>query len=637
MTLTHTRSRNRAALVRLIGVAALFLPVLSYAQVPTYTITTIAGTGSPGKSDNGTAVATAQLNGPTSVAIDSKGNLYIADQFNNLVRAIIDGKIQTIAGNGVPGLTGDLGKATDAGINSPDTVLVDSSGIVYFSDTMNSVVRKIDTAGIINTVAGSTLSGGGFSGDGADATKAQINKPSGIVRAANGDLYIADTLNFGIRKVTAADGFISHLAGNGFSGFCCDGPALQAHFWGTRQLALAPNGDLYLADSFNNQIRKISGGVVTLVAGDALAAAGFSGDGGLAIGAKLNHPAGVAVDSANNIYIADTFNNRIRMITRDGIITTIAGTAKPGYSGDTGPALGAQFYNPNSLIVDANGILYVADTSNHVIRKLVPNTGPGSGGTLPAIRDTNGAISAGDFGALSTIAPGSWIEIYGTNLATTTRTWAASDFVGVRAPTSLNRTTVSVGGQAAFIDYISPTQINAQVPSGIGLGTLSVVVGTATGASTAFNITAKLQSPGLYAPPAYKIAGKQYVGALFTDFKTYAFPTSAFSGIPSRPAKPGDVIVLYGIGFGQVPGTLAGQIAESTNNLTLAIQPKFYFDGVQAQVQYAGLVAGSVGLYQFNVIVPPIADNDAAKLTFTVNYSGADTPGEQTLYTAVKK
>jgi len=220
-------------------------------------------------------------------------------------------------------------------------------------------------------------------------------------------------------------------------------------------------------------------------------------------------------------------------------------------------------------------------------------------------------------------------------LATGTRSWADSDFSGINAPTSLNRTTVTVDGWSAFIDYVSPTQVNAQIPDTVGLGPKPVTVSTAAGTSAAFTVNITLEQPGLYAPVSFQSLGKQYVGALFTDFKTFVFPTGTVPGVTSRPAKPGDTIVIYGVGFGSVPGNPAGQKAQQANGLTLPILPKFYFGGTQAQVAYAGLVANNIGLYQFNVIVPPIANSDTVPLTFTVNIGGTDVPGAQTLYTAV--
>jgi uncharacterized protein (TIGR03437 family) len=345
------------------------------------------------------------------------------------------------------------------------------------------------------------------------------------------------------------------------------------------------------------------------------------------------------------------------MITPDGIIHTIAGSTtstgaipNPGWSGDGGPALSAQLYEPQGLFVNASGNVYVADFANNVVRELMPSAPPSGPGPAPTV---TGVVSLSAFGELPSMAPGSWIEIYGTNLASATRPWclavsptcAASDFNGIEAPTSLNQTTVSIDGQAAFIEYISPTQIDAQVPGIVGLGTQSLTVSTPAGASAAFNVNINFEEPALFAPTEFRSLQPtglvQYVGALFSDFTTFVFPQDSFAGITSHPAQPGDTIIIYGIGFGAVPGNPPGQIPQVANGLTLPIIPKFYFSGVQAQVSYAGLApqnatSGYIGLYQFNVIVPAIPASNAVPLTFSVNIDGTDVYGTQTLYTAVQ-
>ncbi|HUB83062.1 MAG TPA: hypothetical protein VMB03_29885 [Bryobacteraceae bacterium] len=656
----------------LVAIAACLLPGLCLAQspVPSFTISTVAGQGPPATaaySGDGNPAISAALNGPASVAFDSSGNMYICDQVNNVIRMVAasSGNISTVAGNNSGGYSGDGKAAISAQINAPVSIVVDSKGNFYFSDFKNGVVRMVNTSGIISTYAGSQSEGQGFSGDGGAATAAALFNPTGIALDSSGNMYISDwgtyaDLNYvgndRIREVVASTGIINTIAGSGTVGYKpTSGPALSANLNGVAQVAVDTKGNLYLADSFNNEVRKIAlaTGVISLLAGSPTAQYGYSGDEGLAINALLNNPTGVAVDTAGNVYIADSFNNVIRVVTPDGLIHTVAGgTSLPnqGFIGDGGPALGAQFNNPNFLTFDSKGNLYVADYGNNVIRKLVPGAPAGNGAPAPAIRTANGVISASDFGALSSVAPGSWMEIYGTNLAAITREWNSGDFTGVDAPTQLNNTTVSIGGQSAFVEYISSGQVNAQVPAGVGLGSEPVVVSTPSGASAAYNINVNLEEPALYAPAAFSSDFNQqqiqWVGALFPDLTTFVFPPNSFSGINSQAAKPGDTIVFYGVGFAPVPGSPPGTIPQTTNGLTLPIVPNFYFNGVQAQVTYAGIApqtatTGYIGLYQFNVVVPPIPNlqvgtPSAVQVTFTVNENGTTVAGTQTLYTAVE-
>lgn len=251
--------------------------------------------------------------------------------------------------------------------------------------------------------------------------------------------------------------------------------------------------------------------------------------------------------------------------------------------------------------------------------------------SAPSIRQHQGVISAGAYGAFSSVAPGSWIEVYGTNLAADSRSWAAADFNGMNAPTSLDKTQVTVGGSSAFIDYINPGQVNAQVPSGIGTGQQPVIVTTAVGSSASYNVTVNELQPGLLAPASFNINGTQYAVALFPDGVTYVLPPGAIAGLPSQQARSGDTITFYGIGFGSVaPDTPAGQVVQGVNELTAPLQ--IFFGGVPATVNYAGLAPDYVGLYQFNVVVPSVAASDAVPLTFMLG--GAS--GSQTLFIAVR-
>jgi uncharacterized protein (TIGR03437 family) len=251
-------------------------------------------------------------------------------------------------------------------------------------------------------------------------------------------------------------------------------------------------------------------------------------------------------------------------------------------------------------------------------------------GSLPSIR-SGGIVSAGAFGAFSTIAPGSWIEIYGTNLAIDSRSWTGNDFNGVNAPTSLDGTTVTIGGQLAFIDYISSGQVNAQVPSNVATGSQQVIVTTASGSSSPYTITVNAVQPGLLAPSSFNLGGTQYAAALFSDGVTYVLPPGSIAGLPSQRAQPGDTITFYGIGFGPVvPGIPAGQIVQESNTLASSLQIKF--GTALASMTYDGLAPNAVGLYQINVVVPTIPSSDSVPLTFTLG----GVAGTQTLFIAVQ-
>ncbi len=223
------------------------------------------------------------------------------------------------------------------------------------------------------------------------------------------------------------------------------------------------------------------------------------------------------------------------------------------------------------------------------------------------------------------MAPGSWVEIYGTGLAPDTGSWTGSDFTGNNAPTSLDGISVSIGGQAAFVDYISAGQVNAQLPSNITTGgplQLTVTNGAATSAPV--NLTVNATQPGLLAPASFKIGGNQYVVALLPD-GTYVLPAGSIAGINSRPAKPGETITMYGVGFGSVmQGIPAGQIATQQSQLTLPLQ--ILFGETPGQLTYYGLAPDFVGLYQFDVVVPTVPDSDLAALTFTLGSQPARRP-----------
>jgi uncharacterized protein (TIGR03437 family) len=559
------------------------------------------------------------LNTPISVALDSSRNLYIADSANNRIRKVASSNITTVAGKAGLGYSGDGAAATSALLFSPYGIWLDSQNNLYIADLSNQVVRKVNSSGVITTFAGNNAPG--YSGDGGQATSATMTYPFSVVGDSNGNFFIADSNDNRVRKV-APDGTISTYAGNGVGGFSGDnGLATSASIHAPYGLAVDSAGNLFIADSQNNRIRRVgTDGKITTVAG--AGGGGFSGDGGPATSAQIGRPFGVAIDAAGSILIADYGNSRIRRVTPDGIINTIAGSAGIGYSGDSGAATSAKLNFPTGVTVDAsNGQVYVVDSGNNVIRLLTPSAPAVSGG---------GVVSASAFGGFSTVAPGSWVEIYGNSLSLSGRSWTTGDFNGNTAPTNLGGTTVTVGGQSAFIDYVSGGQVNAQIPSNVAAGTQTLTVKTQAGTSANYSVTVNSVQPGLLAPGSFKINGTQYVTALFSDNTTYVLPTGAIAGVTSRPAKAGDTITIYGVGFGPVSPTIAaGQIATQSNNLTTPVQ--FFFNGTQAAAPYSGLSPNYVGLYQFNLVVPNVA---AGNVPLTFNLGG--TAGTQTLYLAVQ-
>jgi sugar lactone lactonase YvrE len=329
-------------------------------------ITTVAGTGVFSFCGDGGPAIAACLASPTDVAVDGVGNLFITDISNVRVRKVdTAGIITTVAGTGFVGFSGDGGPATVARLWNPDGVAVDGTGNLFIADRDNHRIRKVDSTGIITTVAGNGFSS--FCGDGGLAITACLRFPTGVAVSGAGNLLVVDTLNRRIRKVDTA-GIITTVAGNGTTGFCGDGgPATDACMPGPLGVAANSMGDLFITDP--QRIRKVdAAGTITTVAGTAVA--GFSGDGGPATAARLFNPYGITADGAGNLFIADQSNRRIRKVDTAGTITTVAGTGVGGFSGDGGPATAARLFNPIDVAVDGAGNLFIADRSNHRIRKV---------------------------------------------------------------------------------------------------------------------------------------------------------------------------------------------------------------------------------------------------------------------------
>ena len=331
-------------------------------------LTRVAGNGRIGFSSDDIPAASAQLFFPGSLAVDAASNLYLTDSYR-IRKVTTDGMLLTVAGTGFPGSSGDGGPATRAQIN-PSAFAIDVTGNLFIADSFR--IRKVAINGVISTIAGSGISG--YSGDGGLAANAQIGDVTGLVLDTAGSLYIAEPYNFRVRKIQV-NGIISTVAGNGF---CCSsgdgGPATSAQLAYPRGgLAVDPSGNLYIVDTDNNRIRKVSpSGIITNFAGSDYVT-GFTGDGSPAASAKLASPCRIGLDASGNMYISDTGNLRIRKITQNGIITTIAGNGSLGYSGDGSPATSAQLSDPQAAAVDAAGTLYIADSGNNRLRRVGTN------------------------------------------------------------------------------------------------------------------------------------------------------------------------------------------------------------------------------------------------------------------------
>ena len=356
---------------------------------PNSTITTVAGNGTAGFSgDNGPAT-NAELGLPNGVAMDSAGDLFIADS-NDRIREVnhATGVITTVAGNGVWGFSGDNGPATAAELDGPSGIAVDSAGDLFITDGGNDRIREVNHAtGVITTIAGDGIRG--HTGDNGPATAAALDEPFGITLDAAGDLFIADSGNNRIREVNHATGLITTVAGNGTAGYGGDnGPATAAELYRPSGIAVDAVGDLFIADSGNNRIREVNHatGVITTVAGNGTA--GFSGDNGPATAAELGYPNGIAMDSAGDLFIGDSSNNRIREVNHaTGVITTVAGNGIGGFSGDNGPASAAELGYPTGMAMDSAGDLFIADYGSFVLREVA------SGAALVTVTPPAGSFS----------------------------------------------------------------------------------------------------------------------------------------------------------------------------------------------------------------------------------------------------
>lgn len=338
-------------------------------------ITTLAGNGTTGNSGDGGPAASATLDRPVGLGAPlssfppTAGAVYVADTGNFTVRKIdmTTRVITTVAGNTTPSWSGDGGQASAAQLGNPYAVAVDGAGNEYVADNQNNVIRKITPAGVISTVAGNALAKPGYSGEGGPATSAQLNDPRGVAVTAAGDILISDTGNQRVRWIDHNFGTITTIAGNGIAGYNGDGPATGSSLNYPRGVAIDSGGKVYIADTGNNRVRQVGASVLSTYAGNGTA--GYYGDGGPATSSILNGPRGLAFDGPGNLYISDGNNNRVRKVAAGtGIITTVAGNGTAGLAGDTNLATSAALDHPFGLAIDASGNLFIADVRNQRIR-----------------------------------------------------------------------------------------------------------------------------------------------------------------------------------------------------------------------------------------------------------------------------
>jgi trimeric autotransporter adhesin len=374
-------------------------------------IATVAGNGIIGYSGDGGAAASAALNNPLGVAVDAFKNPFIADYANNRVRKVDSfGMISTVAGTGTAGYSGDGGLALSAKLNHPVGVAADVAGDIYVADEGNGRIRKIGTDGVITTVAGN--GGAAYSGEGGPATAAEMGFPSGIAVDGVGNLYIALGALARVCKVDVS-GTVSTIAGTGIVGYSGDGgSATAAQLNEPVGVGVDFSGNVFIADEFQNVVRRVNtAGIIATVAGNMWG--GYAGDGGPATAAELDAPMGVAIDGSGNLFIADEGNHVIRKVGASGVISTFAGTGVQGFSGDGGAATEAELCCPAAVAADTHGGLYFCDDMRiRCVLGISSLTSPENSGK-PYVVYPNPATGVATLSSLSLL--GSTVEFFLSN------------------------------------------------------------------------------------------------------------------------------------------------------------------------------------------------------------------------------
>ena len=586
-------------------------------------IMTVAG-GGASLGDGGQATA-AQLTSPRSVAHDASGNLYIADFTGHRVRKVTKatGVITTVAGTGVSGYSGDGAAATLAQVQNPAGLAVDAAGNLYIADRGNHRIRVVSAStGYISTVAGTGT--GGFSGDGAAATLAQLNYPLGVAVDAAGNLYIADYSNHRIRKVTQSTGNISTIAGTGVRAYGGDGGlATAAQLDSPRRVALDPSGTyLFIADTGNNRVRTLpaAGGVIITVAGTGTA--GYNGDGIAGTAADLNTPVGISVDALGSLYIADSDNHRVRMVDwKFHLISTVAGTGGAGFGGDGGPATSAAVNSPQGVDALSSTEFYVADTGNARIRRVT------FGGLI------TGTVTNATHG---TPLSGVTVQVY--NSGGTFVTSANSDLAGVYTLTGISSGTcyLRTSNELGYLDEVynnipcvggtcpavttgaAVTVVNGEATTGIDIGLVlnGYISGTVTDANTSAPLTGvsvlaynasntPLAAVTTNASGQYTITGlpngtyyvKTANGAGYIDEVYNNIPCAL--GVCPNPSTGSGIGVASGgntsgINIALTSGsTISGSVADASNGTPLASGFVYFYSAGGAFLGSASVTGGA--------------------------------------------
>jgi uncharacterized protein (TIGR03437 family) len=538
---------------------------------------TVAGDGYAHAIGDGGLATNALLSQPSAIALNSAGSLYIADTGTQRVRQVLPtGVIQTLVGTGVAGPAADNVVAATATLDSPMGVALDAASDVLIADTYNHRIRQVGADGLIHNLVGTGVQGLGA--EGMLPAQTQLNAPRGVCTGRGGTLFVVDTGNHRVLQA-APQALVMIAAGNGAPGDAGDGgPARLAQLNQPSACALDSAGNLFIADTLNHSIRKVDpSGTISTVAGTG--AAGFSGDEGPATAASISAPRGVVVDDNGNIFIADTGNNRIRQVTPDGLIHTIAGQDGAGFSGDGGPAAAAQINAPGGLLLDGAGDLYFADSGNNRVRCLLAQAAPPAALViLPPLSAVNAAsLSPGP------VAPGEIIVIFGAGLGPESGVAGALDSSGMLA-NLLSGAEVRFDGVPAPMFYAQYGQLNVQVPYTVAGKTATQVQTLYQGSPTGSLDLAVVDAAPAVFPVVVNLDG------------------STNSAID--PTALGSILTFYATGEGLTNGpNVSGQAAVAPYPSPL-LPVTLTVAGFPAQILYAGSAPGAVGLLQVNARVP---------------------------------